>query len=71
MGKLFHNFFANRGKNRFFWQNIHLWSPVMKIKLIEFLDNSSGKLSGSSMSSEILGPHIPFCQDSINSLSDP
>ena len=25
MGKLFHNFFANRGKNRFFWQNIHLW----------------------------------------------
>ena len=43
----------------------------MKIKLIEFLDNSSGKLSGSSMSSEILGPHIPFCQDSINSLSDP
>ena len=28
MGKLFHNFFANRGKNRFFWQNIHLCGKV-------------------------------------------
>ena len=25
MGKFFHNFFGDWGKNNFFWQNIHLW----------------------------------------------
>ena len=30
MGKFFHNFFADQGKNKFFWQNIHL-CPILNI----------------------------------------
>ena len=29
MGKVFHNFFADWGKNQFFGQNIHLWSQLL------------------------------------------
>ena len=45
-------------------------SPV-QIHLIEFLDHSSSKLSGSRVSSEILRPHVALRQDGVNSRSDP
>ena len=34
LGKVFHNFFADWGKNKFFWQNIHLWGHANKKQII-------------------------------------
>ena len=28
----FHNFFNDRGKIRFFWQNINLWLPILGLR---------------------------------------
>ena len=38
MGKFFHNFFTGWGKNRFFWQNIHLWPRWWIVRSISTMD---------------------------------
>ena len=37
IGKFFHNFFISRGKNRFFWQNIHLCSEDIPSNQFSFI----------------------------------
>ena len=48
MGKLFHNFFTDLGKNKFFWQNIHLCchhqTTVNFLRILELIYTISNRV---------------------------